>query len=383
MTSLNLQGKFIMKNVNSKKEIFNQIDGFPKSNGKVVAYAHNITLLFKTGSSKQEKLVLRDASFDLHEGEILSIVGESGSGKTVITSLLLGLVNNKTKIIRDGKLNVDGVDVTNFSEKDWFKSKLLGSTISSVFQNPMTTLNPTMKIGKQIAETALVNNVVKTKKEAHKMALEMLKEVKMPNPENVMDMYPHEMSGGMKQRAVIAAVFIVKPKILILDEPTTALDPTIQAQIIKLIKELQEKNKTSIIFITHDIGVVASISDRILVMYAGKIVEFGKWNEILWNSKHPYTWGLIASMPDINKSKRLYTIPGSVPGILNNIKGDAFAPRNEYGLHKDLNEDPPYFQISSTHYVSSWLYTKEAPSFSPPEAIQERAQIFQKMKGAP
>ena len=370
-----------MNNLKRKKEIFTQMKGFPKSDGNVVAYAHNITLSFKIASSKQEKLVLRNASFDLHEGEILSIVGESGSGKTVITSLLLGLVNTKAMNIRNGSLNVDGVDVTNFKERDWFKSKLLGATISSVFQNPMTTLNPTMKIGKQIAETVIVNKIVKTKKEAYQMALNMLKEVQMPNPENVMDMYPHEMSGGMKQRAVIAAVFIAKPKILILDEPTTALDPTIQAQIIKLIRELQRKNKTSIIFITHDIGVVASISDRILVMYAGKVVEFGKWDEILWNSKHPYTWGLIASMPDLNKSKRLYTIPGSVPGVLNEIKGDAFALRNEYGLHKDLEEDPPYFQVSQTHYVASWLYTKETPPFSPPKAIEERAIIFKKMNG--
>lgn len=342
----------------------------------VVAEVKDLTLSFKVATGGN-KLVIRNTSFKLYEGEVLAVIGESGSGKTVITTALMGLLGNNA-IFESGQVIVDGVDVTNFSTRDWEKSKIRGKIVSSVFQNPMTTLNPTMKIGKQIMETALVNKITKDKKEAYAMALELLTKVKMPNPELIMEMYPHELSGGMKQRVVIAAVLMARPKILILDEPTTALDPTVQAETLRLIIDLQKEFKTSIIFITHDLGVVASIADRIAIMYAGKVVEIGPKVDVLWNSKHPYTWGLLSSMPDINIGDRLYSIPGSVPSSLNFIKGDAFAPRNLYALEIDFKEHPPFFAITEKHFVASWLYHPDAPDFTPPAPILKRWVAFEK-----
>ena len=355
-------------------------DELKMQKGKVVASVDNLVLSFKD-SAQPDKLnkVIRNASFKLHEGEILAIIGESGSGKTVITSTLFGLVGQNA-VIESGKVKLYNQEVQDFSIRNWEKSGYWGSVVSAVFQNPMTTLNPTMKISKQITEGILKNKVAKTKKEAYEVAIDFLEKTRIADPEKVMKMYPHELSGGMKQRVVLAAILSCKPKIIVMDEPTTALDPTVQAEILDIVKNLSKELKVSIIFITHDLGVVASIADRIAIMYAGQIVERGLNREILFNPKHPYTWGLLLSMPDVNRTKRLYSISGSVPGSLNDIKGDAFAPRNEFALGIDFLEEPKEYKISPTHYVRSNLYNKKAPEFTIPPLIKERHNKFKRMK---
>lgn len=342
-----------------------------KQKGKtVIAETEKLRLSFKQKQGGANKLVIRDVDLFLYEGEVLALCGESGSGKSVITTAMQGLLGD-SKVIESGKIIVDGVDVTELNDRQWYKKKLRGKIISSVFQNPMTTLDPTMKIGNQIIESVIVNKITKSRKEAKKLAIEFLKRVRMPKPEEVMKMYPHQLSGGMKQRVVIACVFVAKPKIIILDEPTTALDPTVQAEILSLIVEMQQELKTSMIFITHDLGVVSSIADRVAIMYAGKIVEHGSIKEVINNPKHPYTWGLLLSMPDVNNSETLNTIPGAVPSSLNLIKGEAFAQRNSFALDIDLKEEAPFFQVSNSHFVASWLYDKRTPYFEPQKEIKK------------
>ncbi|QKT05749.1 ABC transporter ATP-binding protein [Mycoplasma sp. OR1901] len=345
---------------------------------KIAAEIKDINLSFTNPARPGEKnIVLRNPSLKVYEGKIHAIIGESGSGKSVITSLLYGLTGDNA-IIDSGEVKLYNNNVEKFSFKDWEKSHYRGRVVSAVFQNPMSTLNPTMKVGEQIIEGMLENKVVTNRKEAYKRAVEFLKLTKINDPEAVMKLYPHEMSGGMIQRIVIAAIVALEPKILVMDEPTTALDPTVQALVLDIIKELQEKLKLSIVFITHDLGVVASIADYISIMYAGQIIEEGTSREILHNPKHPYTWGLILSMPDLNKGKRLSTIPGSVPSSLNNIVGDAFAVRNEYALGRDFSVEPDFYQISETHRVKSALQDPQAPEYQAPELIQKLWEEFKK-----
>jgi len=243
-------------------------------------------------------------------------------------------------------------------------NNIRGKDISMIFQDPMTALNPTISIGKQISEAILIHNKV-SKKEAKKRAIELIKLVRIDNPEKRFKQYPHHFSGGMRQRIVIAIALACNPSVLIADEPTTALDVTIQAQIIDLIKDLQRKIGISIIFITHDLGVVAEIADRVAVMYAGKIVEIGTVEDIFYNSQHPYTWGLMSSLPTLeSENEFLYNIPGEPPNLLNPPKGDAFAIRNENALKIDYFEEPPMFKISDTHSASTWLLHKDAPKIN-------------------
>ncbi|WP_051586188.1 ABC transporter ATP-binding protein [Mycoplasmopsis lipofaciens] len=337
---------------------------------KIAAEIEDIYLTFKNPADPKEKnLVLRGPSFKIFEGKIHAIIGESGSGKSVITSLLYGLTGANA-IIESGKVKLYGLEVQEFSLFNWEKSKLRGRVVSAVFQNPMSILDPTMKVGKQIMEGMLINKIVKNKKEAREEAIKYLEMTKISNPEAVMNLYPHELSGGMIQRIAIAAIVSLKPKILVMDEPTTALDPTVQALVLDIIRELQEKFNISIAFITHDLGVVASIADFINIMYAGQIVESGTKEEILTNPQHPYTWGLIVSMPDFNKGTKLQVIRGAVPSNLNSIKGDAFAVRNDYALGIDFEKEPPFYQISTTHFVKSNLINEEAPKYEPPKIIK-------------
>nr|WP_254616032.1 ABC transporter ATP-binding protein [Mycoplasma sp. OR1901] len=296
-------------------------------------------------------------------------MGESGSGKSVITSLLYGLTGNNS-IIESGSVKLYGLEVHNFNLFNWEKSKLRGRVVSAVFQNPMSILDPTMKVGKQITEGMMINGITKTKKEAVQEAIKYLKLAKINNPEKVMQLYPHELSGGMIQRIAIAAIVSLKPKILVMDEPTTALDPTVQALVLDIIRELQEQFKIAIVFITHDLGVVASISEFINIMYAGQIIESGTREEILMHPQHPYTWGLISSMPDYNNDERLSVIKGAVPSSLNDIQGDAFAIRNDYALGKDLEEESDFYYVSKTHYVKSSLLDKQAPHYRPHKIIE-------------
>ncbi|WP_434328749.1 ABC transporter ATP-binding protein [Mycoplasma capricolum subsp. capricolum] len=367
----------IIKNLFNKSDEQQSVDVFKNVQqeevfGKLVnvaAHIDDVYLSFKNPANPREKnVVLRGPSLKIYEGKVHALIGESGSGKSVITSLLYGL-SGSNSVIESGSVKLYGLEVHNFNELEWEKSKLRGRIISAVFQNPMSILDPTMKIGNQIIEGMLVSKIVQTKKQAYEQALNYLKLTKINNPEQIMKKYPHELSGGMIQRVAIACIISLKPKILVMDEPTTALDPTVQALVLDVIRELQEQFKIAIAFITHDLGVVASIADFINIMYAGQIVESGTKEEILLNPQHPYTWGLITSMPDYNKGEKLQVIRGSVPANLNKIEGDAFAVRNDYALDIDFFEEPPIYQISPTHFVKSNLLSSQAPKYSPPKII--------------
>lgn len=352
-----------------------------ENKSKLMVKIENLNIFFYNQLKNTSNNVIRDTGFELYEQEVLAIIGESGSGKSVITSTILGLLPNIAKI-ESGKIIVDDIDVTNFTEKDWEDSELRGRIISQVFQDPMTSLNPTMKIGKQLIEGALINFRSISKKDAVKDALALMKRIGINDAKQIMKLYPHQLSGGMRQRVCIAAALLCKPKIIVFDEPTTALDPTIQAEILQLISEIKDSFNVSIIFISHDLGVVGAIADKIAIMYAGKVIEYGKTTEVLYNSRHPYTWGLIEAMPDVNLSERLYSIPGSVPSNFNDIVGDAFANRNNYALDIDFIEHPPFFEISKTHYVASWIYDKRAPKIKPPKVILDRWKQFNDIEKA-
>lgn len=320
---------------------------------------------------------VRGVNFDLYEGETLAIVGESGSGKSVTSNAIMKLIPQPPGIYAEGQILFDGKDLVPLSEKEM--SKVRGNDISMIFQDPMTALNPTMRVGKQITEVILKHTKV-SKEEAKERAIKLLELVGIPMPEKRFRQYPHEFSGGMRQRVVIAIALATDPKLLIADEPTTALDVTIQAQILELMKDIQKKRNTSIIFITHDLGVVANVADRVAVMYAGQIVEYGTVNDIFYNPKHPYTWGLLGSMPDLknNVKEALRTIPGSPPDLTQPPKGDAFAPRNEFALAIDYEMEPPMFQVSETHFAKTWLLHPDAPKVEVPESISRRIEGYLK-----
>jgi oligopeptide transport system ATP-binding protein len=317
-----------------------------------------------------EVQAVRGVSFDLKKGETLAIVGESGSGKSVTSKALMGLIPNPPGRIKNGEILFEGKDLTKLSDKQM--QSIRGKDIAMIFQDPMTSLNPTMTIGNQIME-GLIKHQKMSKAEARKKATELLDLVGIMNPEVRLTQYPHQFSGGMRQRVVIAMALACNPKLLIADEPTTALDVTIQAQILELMKDIQKKTDAAIIFITHDLGVVANVADRVAVMYAGKVVEIGTTDDIFYNPKHPYTWGLLASMPSLdNEESELIAIPGSPPDLLKPPKGDAFAARNPRAMKIDFEMEPPMFKVSNTHYAATWLLHENAPPMDPPEVVQKR-----------
>ncbi|CAH1855289.1 ABC transporter ATP-binding protein [Convivina intestini] len=331
---------------------------------------------FNTYAGKVQ--AIRDISFDLKKGETLAIVGESGSGKSVTTKTLMGLNAENARISEDSQLIFKGNDLSKLDARGW--QKIRGNEIAMVFQDPMTSLDPTMKIGQQIAEPILKHQKV-SKAEAMEQALKLMVGVGIPEPKEHINDYPHQWSGGMRQRAVIAIALAANPDILIADEPTTALDVTIQAQILRMMKDQQAKYHSSIIFITHDLGVVAGIADRVAVMYAGKIVEYGTVDEIYFNPQHPYTWGLLDSMPTTDtKQGSLEAIPGTPPDLLYPPKGDAFANRNQFALAIDHEEQPPFFKVSDTHYAATWLLDERAPKVTPPAPILQRWQHWHDMQ---
>lgn len=317
---------------------------------------------------------IRGISLDLYKGEILAIVGESGSGKSVFTKSFMGLLDQNGKVT-GGKTTYFGADdgvpieLTSLKkEKEWYKIR--GHEIAMIMQDPMTSLNPLKTIGAQIMEAVILHQKLK-KKEAKLKTLEYLKDVGIQDPERRFNQYPHEFSGGMRQRVVIAIAIACNPQILICDEPTTALDVTIQAQILALIKELRHKYKLSVILITHDLGVVANTADRVAVMYAGDIVEIGTAEDIFYDARHPYTWALLSSMPQVGvKGTDLFSIPGTPPNLFAEVKGDAFAPRNPQALKIDFIERPPYFEVSETHKARTWLLDPRAPKIDPPQVIE-------------
>lgn len=313
---------------------------------------------------------IRNVSLDIYKGESIAIVGESGSGKSVFTKTFMGLLDGNG-FIDSGEILYHGKDLAkNRSEKDW--KNIRGKEIAMVMQDPMTSLNPLKTIGAQIAEAIRMHQPeIKGKEAIKKQVCAYLEDVGIQDPERRQKQYPHEFSGGMRQRVVIAIALACKPKILICDEPTTALDVTIQAQILGLLKELKQKYDLTIVFITHDLGVVANIADRVAVMYAGDIVELGTCREIFFDPKHPYTWALLSSLPQLGqKGESLFTIKGTPPSLFKTIQGDAFAPRNPKALKIDFIEEPPYFEVTETHKAKTWLLDPRAPKVEPPEAIR-------------
>ncbi len=328
---------------------------------------------------------IRGVNIDLQKGETVAIVGESGSGKSVTMKAAMGILASNATVtngnIRFSYHHADGtpetVDILS-KDKKWIRRHINGKRIAMVFQDPMTSLDPTMTIGKQIME-GMIWHFKTPKKEAWEKSVELLREVGIEDAEKRMKNYPHQLSGGMRQRVVIAIALSCNPDLLICDEPTTALDVTIQAKIIELIRRIQKERGISVIYITHDLGVVAKVADYVNVMYAGKIVEKGTINEIFYDPKHPYTWGLLSAMPDLDTDdERLYTIPGSPPNLLHETQGDAFAARNRYALVVDDKADPPMFKVTDTHYAATWLLDPRAPKVEMPQELKARLERMKK-----
>ncbi|MGN0375812.1 MAG: ABC transporter ATP-binding protein [Butyrivibrio sp.] len=423
----------------------------------------NLVISFRTNNGKVQ--AVRDISFSLEKGETLAIVGESGSGKSVTAKAMLGILAPNS-IVEGGRIIYDDKDLLKISEEEF--NKLRGNKITMIFQDPMSSLDPIMKIGKQMTEATLLNaktnrkyagkafklkmaklkkdckdahilndesskilsefeeylkdqkgsadmsapavaefvklfdkvyegrenaasyvhymneqvilmNRHVTKKEAYEQAIKIMEDVGIKEPEKRFNQYPFEFSGGMRQRIVIAIAIAANPDILICDEPTTALDVTIQAQILELIDELKQKRKLTVIFITHDLGVVANVADKVAVMYAGKIVEYGTVDDIFYDPKHPYTWALLSSMPDLDTKEKLLSIPGTPPNMIHPPKGDAFAARNKYAMEIDFEEEPPFFEVSPTHKAATWLLHPNAPKIEPPAIVLDRIERMRKL----
>lgn len=305
-----------------------------------------------------EVQAVRGVSFQLTKGEVVGVVGESGCGKSITMMSVMRLLD-KSGYIKDGRIFFEGKDISKITEKEM--SKIRGNDIAMIFQDPMTSLNPLLTIGNQIMEPLIIHKKL-SKKEAFQKGVELLKLVNIPNPEKRMKQYPHEFSGGMRQRAMIAMALSCNPKLLIADEPTTALDVTIQAQILEIMKNIKENLGTSIIFITHDLGVVADICDRVNVMYGGIIIEKGDVNDIFNNPKHPYTWGLLDSVPSVEKErKRLKPIDGQPPDLLKPPKGCPFYARCNFAMNICRREIPKFYSVNKRHKVSCWLCDERAP----------------------
>jgi len=332
-------------------------------NSKLLLEVKDLRVSFDTYAGEVQ--AVRGTDFYVDKGETLAIVGESGCGKSVSAQTIMQLIPMPPGRIKSGSIMFNGKDLAKFTDKQM--EAIRGKEISMIFQDPMTSLNPTMKIGKQIME-GLVKHQKMTKSEAKNRAIEMLKVVGIPNPDRRVEQYPHEFSGGMRQRAMIAIALACNPKLLIADEPTTALDVTIQAQILDLMRELQQKLDTAIIIITHDLGVVADVAQRIAVMYAGVIIESGTVDDIFYNPQHPYTWGLLQSVPrlDIGERHRLLPIDGTPPDLFAPPKGCPFADRCDYAMPICQEQYPEKTQISGNHNVHCWLQHEMAPKVENP-----------------
>src|SRR5690554_5409091 len=360
----------------------------------LILSVENLQVSFRTQQGILK--AVRGINFNLYKGETLAIVGESGSGKSVTSRAIIGILAGNA-IHDGGKINYynSGIknlqEVTGTNDQELNKNQieedvidlmsipeeqfhlLRGSKISMIFQDPMSSLNPIMRVGNQISE-ALHLKMGLTKAEAKARAIELMHEVGISNPEKRYYNYPFQFSGGMRQRIVIAIALANDAEILICDEPTTALDVTIQAQILELINRIKKERNLSVIFITHDLGVVANMADRVAVMYAGKIVEYGTTDEIFYNPKHPYTWALLSSLPSLATSNKLDAIGGTPPNMVYPPAGDAFAPRNKFAMQIDFEQEPPLFKVSETHYASTWLLHPDAPKVDLPESLKRRIE---------
>lgn len=335
---------------------------------KKVLEVKNLNISFHTYAG--EVKAVRGINFDLEKGETLALVGESGCGKTVTAKAILRLLKEPPAEIKPGsEILFDGENVITMDKKRLKSYR--GKDVSMIFQDPMTSLNPTMTIGKQIMESLEIHKKM-SKKEAEAEAIKLLELVNIPNAKERINSYPHELSGGMRQRVMISIALSCNPKILLADEPTTALDVTIQAQIIDLLTELKEKFDTSIILVTHDLGVVANFADRIQVMYAGNIIETGTRDEIFYNSQHPYTWALLNSVPklDTKSKEELYSLGGTPPDLILPLVGCPFASRCEHAMEICLEKRPEETILSDTHKVSCWLQHPDAPKVKKPESLR-------------
>ena len=322
---------------------------------------------------------VRGVSFDVDRGQVLAIVGESGCGKSVTSRAVMSLIQGPQGEIKKGsKILYNGENILDYDKKKIREFR--GGECAMIFQDALTSLNPTMKVGKQIMENLIIHRNM-DKKTARAEAIKILEAVGIPNAEKRVDQYPHEFSGGMRQRVVIAIAIGCNPKILICDEPTTALDVTMQAQILDLLKNIQKQYKLTIVFITHDLGVVANVADRVAVMYAGDIVEVGLVEEIFYNAKHPYTWALLSSLPQLGvKGEELYSINGTPVNLYKEIKGDAFAYRNPRALKIDFEIAPPYFEVSKTHKAKTWLLDPRAPKVEYPKSLKRLFNLWEENK---
>ena len=318
----------------------------------------NLKVSFDTYAGEVQ--AVRGADFYVEQSEVLAIVGESGCGKSVSAQTIMKLNPSPPCRIVDGKIELCGVDIVASNEEEM--RKIRGRLVSMIFQDPMTSLNPTMKVGKQLTESIETHQKI-DKEKAKTEALRLMKMVQIPNPELRINQYPHQFSGGMRQRVMIAMALSCQPKLLIADEPTTALDVTIQAQIIDLLKQINEKEGTAIILITHDLGVVASLANRINVMYAGRVMEAGSSEDIFYRAQHPYTQGLLESLPTIStkRSKKLIAIPGTPPNLLAPPAGCEFAARCRYAMAVCKQKQPPNFSVDSGHHASCWLLHPDCP----------------------
>lgn len=335
-------------------------------NKNVILTARDIVVEFDVRN--RVLTAIRGVSLDLIEGEVLALVGESGSGKSVLTKTFTGMLEENGRVAQ-GSINYRGQELTQLnSHKDW--ENIRGSKIATIFQDPMTSLDPIKTIGSQITEV-IIKHQGKNSKEARELAVDYMNKVGIPDADKRFDEYPFQYSGGMRQRIVIAIALACHPDVLICDEPTTALDVTIQAQIIDLLKVLQEEYHFTTIFITHDLGVVASIADKVAVMYAGEIVEYGTVEDIFYDPRHPYTWSLLSSLPQLaDEHGELYSIPGTPPSLYTAVKGDAFALRSDYAMQIDFEEKAPVFQITPSHWAKTWLLHENAPKVSKPAVIE-------------
>lgn len=332
----------------------------------------NLKISFRTSGGRVQ--AVRDISFHLERGRTLAIVGESGSGKSVTSRAIMGILAGNA-ICEGGEILYKGKNLLELPEEEM--PSIRGDQISMIFQDPLSSLNPIVKVGKQITETMRLKRRL-SPAQAREKALRLMEEVGIRNPEQRFEQYPFEFSGGMRQRIVIAIALAADPEILICDEPTTALDVTIQAQILELIGRLQAQRKLSVIFITHDLGVVASVADDVAIMYAGKIVEKGTVEDIFYDPRHPYTWALLSAMPDLDTTERLIAIPGTPPNMTNPPVGDAFAQRNPYALEIDFEQQPPMFRVSETHQAATWLLHPDAPKIQMPDIIRQRIARMQR-----
>lgn len=321
----------------------------------------NLTVSIDSPMGKVE--AVRGASLALRPGEVLAIVGESGCGKSMLCRSIMKLLPRSARI-EGGQIIANGADITGYSQRDM--NRLRGKLFSMVLQDPMTALDLTQTVEAQIAEAVRVHSPRLDRQAVHRRVMELMELVGIPQPEKRGKLYPYHFSGGQRQRVVMAIALAADPKILLADEPTTALDVTVQAQILDLLKDIQHRLHTATILVSHDLGVVARAADRVAIMYAGRIVEIGTAEEIYYDPRHPYTWGLIRSLPALAKGGELYTIPGMPPSLVHPPRGDAFACRNEYALAIDYEEAPPMFRVSDTHYAATWLLDERAPRVTPP-----------------